>query len=159
MVLKFKELVLEKDTVFEESIAVENSIRCTENNRFSLKVAGGITAGDIIAWGITAGDITAWDIDAGDIDAGDIIAWGINAWDITARGIDAGNINAWDINAGNINAWDIDAGNINAGNINAWDIICESRKKKSKTNKTIARVFVQGRSKLERKEQMPEAKK
>ena len=134
MVLKFKELVLEKDTVFEESIAVENSIRCTENNRFSLKVAGGITAG-----GITAGDITAWDIDAGDIDAGDIIAW--------------------DIDAGDIIAWDIDAGNINAGNINAWDIICESRKKKSKTNKTIARVFVQGRSKLERKEQMPEAKK
>ena len=60
---------------------------------------------------------------------------------------------------GNINAMDINAKDINAGDINARDIICESRKKKSKTNKTIARVFVQGRSKLERKEQMPEAKK
>jgi len=114
MVKKFKELVLEKDTVFEESIEVETSIRCAENNRFSLKVMGNITAG---------------------------------------------NINAWDINAWDINAWDINARDINAGDINARDIICESRKKKSKTNKTIARVFVQGRSKLERKEQMPEAKK
>jgi len=131
MVKKFKELVLEKDTVFEESIEVEISIRCAENNRFSLKVMG--------------------NIDAGDITAGDITAWNINARDITAWNINAGNINARDITAWNITAW-----NINAGNINARDIICESRKKKIKTNRTISRVFVQGKSKLERKEQMPE---
>jgi len=141
MVKKFKELVLEKDTVFEESIEVEISIRCAENNRFSLKVMGNIDAGDI-----TAGDITAWNINARDI-----TAWNINARDITAWNINAGNINARDITAWNITAW-----NINAGNINARDIICESRKKKIKTNRTISRVFVQGKSKLERKEQMPE---
>jgi hypothetical protein len=134
MVKKFKELVLTKDTEFSESIEVETSIRCTEHNRFSLKVIG---------------NINAWDIDAGNINARDINAWDINA----------GNIDAWDINAWDINAGDINAGDINARNINAWDIICESRKKKSKTSKTIARAFIQGRSKLERKEQMPEAKK
>jgi hypothetical protein len=106
MVKRFMELVLTSDTVFEEDIVVENSIRCTENNRFSLKVAG--------------------------------------------------NIDAWNIDAGDINARDIDARNIDAWNIDARDIICESRKKKSKTSKTIARIFVQGRPKLERKEQMPE---
>jgi hypothetical protein len=136
MVKRFKELVLTADTVFEEDIVVENSIRCTENNRFSLKVAG---------------NINARNINARNIDAGDINAWNINAWDINA-----GNINAGDINARNIDAWNINAGNINAGDIDAWVIICESRKKKSKTSKTIARIFVQGRSKFERKEQMPE---
>jgi hypothetical protein len=144
MVKKFKELVLTKDTEFSESIEVETSIRCTKNNRFSLKVAGNIDARDI-----DAVDINARNINAGNINAGNIDAWDINAVDI----------NAWDINAGNIDARDIDARDINARNINAWDIICESRKKESKTSKTIARVFIQGRSKLERKEQMPEVKK
>jgi hypothetical protein len=136
MVKRFMELVLTADTVFEEDIVVENSIRCTENNRFSLKVAG--------------------DIDARDINARDINAWDINAWNINAWNINAWDINAWNINAGDINARNIDAWNINAWDINARDIICETRKKKSKTSKTIARIFVQGRPKLERKEQMPE---
>jgi hypothetical protein len=135
MVKRFKELVLTEDTVFEESIEVEGSIRCAENKRFSLKVARDINAGDI---------------DVGNIDARDICALDISAWDI-----DAGNINAWNINAWNINAWNINAGNIDARNINAGNIICETRKKKTKESRTIARVFVQGRSKLERKEQMP----
>jgi len=156
MVKKFKELVLEKDTVFDDSIEVETSIRCTGNNRFSLKVMGNINA-----WNITVENIDAENIDARNIDALDITAWNIDALDITAR-----NINAWNITARNINARNINARNIDVENIDAWDIdaldidaldiLCESRKKKSKTNKTIARVFIQERSKSERKEQMPE---
>jgi hypothetical protein len=76
-----------------------------------------------------------------------LIAWNINAWNIKAGDIDAWNINAWNITASDINAW-----NINASDINAWDIICESRKKKSPKARTFARMFVTGRSKLERKE-------
>jgi len=84
-----------------------------------------------------AGNINAWDIDAWDIDA-----WDINVWDI----------NVWDINARNINARDISAWDINARDINAWDIICEKRIKKGKENKTTARIFIQNKSELERKE-------
>jgi len=65
-----------------------------------------------------------------------------------------GNINARDITAWDIDAWNINAWNINAGNINACDIICEKRIKKAKYNKTIARVFIQDKSSLKRKEQL-----
>ena len=63
----------------------------------------------------------------------------------------AGNIDAWDIEAGNINARDIDALNIDAlnidaGDIDAGDIICETRKKKSKTAKTKCRIYIKNRS-------------
>ena len=115
MVKKFKELVLKKDTVFNESIEVDGDIRC-EGGSWSLRVKGNINVENI----------NALDIDALDI----------NSLDITAR-----NINALDISA---------------LNISALDIICESRKKKSKTSKTIARIFIQNKSQLERKEQMPE---
>lgn len=64
----------------------------------------------------------------------------------------AGNIDAWNIVAGNIDALDIVAGNIDAG-----DIVCVSRKKKSKTAKTIAYSIVLDRFNRERKEVMPEA--
>jgi hypothetical protein len=139
-------LVLEKDTTFEDSIRVNGNILGKDEKRFSLTVHGNITAGNITAGNITAGNITA----------GNITAWNITAWDI-----DASDINAWDIDAGDINAWDIDAGDITALCINAWgivvgdidavNIICESRKKKDKDNKTIASIFIQNRSTLKRK--------
>jgi hypothetical protein len=72
------------------------------------------------------------------------------AGDINARDINARNIDAW-----NIDAWDIDARDINALDINARDIICEIRIKKEVSNKTISRIFIKDKLKLERKEQMP----
>ena len=76
----------------------------------------------------------------------------ITAWDINAVDIDALDIDAMNINAMNINALDIDAMNINALDIDALDIICEKRIKKSISSKTKARVFIQNKSKLNRKE-------
>ena len=73
--------------------------------------------------------------------------------------INARNINAKDINALDIIALDINAININAENIDALDIICEKRIKKYKTSKTICRVFVTDKSKLERKEQIEDTSK
>jgi len=119
------DLILEKDTTFEESIEVEGNIK----GYFDLKVFG-------------------------DIDARNIDARNINARDINAGDIDAWNINAENIDALDIDAWNINARNINAENIDALDIICEKRIKKNKTSKTICRVFVQDKFKFERKEQM-----
>ena len=55
---------------------------------------------------------------------------------------------------GNIKAKNIDAWNIDAWDIDAWDIICEKRIKKSNKAKTFSRIFIQNKSKLERKEQL-----
>jgi len=73
--------------------------------------------------------------------------------DIDAWNIDAGDINAGDIDAGDINAWNINARNINARNIDAWNIVCETRNKKRKENKTICKIYIKNRSKLKKKEQ------
>ena len=82
MVKKFRELVLTQDTVFEEAIEVEESIRC-EGGQFSLRVAGNINAGNINARNIDAWNINARNINAGNIDAGNIDAWNINAWNLS----------------------------------------------------------------------------
>ena len=113
-----KDLILEKDTTFNEDIKVEG------NNKgyYNLIVKGNINARDINARKINARNIDAWDIDI----------WDIDVWDINARNINAQNINARDIKA--------------------WDIICEKRIKRTEDAKTIARIFIQNRSKLERKE-------
>jgi len=108
--------------VFEESIEVEGRITCIGEKRYSLVVDG-------------------------DIDAGDI-----NARDIDARDINAVNIDARDIDAVNIDARDIDAWDIDAGNINAESVICETRRKRTEPAKTIARIFIQNKSKLVKKE-------
>ena len=63
-----------------------------------------------------------------------------------------GNINARDINARNIDAWDINARDINAGDI----IFCEKRIKKFKSATTKAKVFIDNRLNLEKKEWIKE---
>ena len=75
---------------------------------------------------------------------------------LIARNIDVWNLDVWNIDAGDIDARNIDARNIDARNIDAWDIVCEKRIKKNKSHRTIARVFITERFKLERKEQMKE---
>ena len=72
------DLILNKDTTFNESIIVKGSI-C---GYFDLKVTG---------------NIIAEDIDAEDIDAWNIDAWNIDTKNINARNIDARNIYAEDI--------------------------------------------------------------
>jgi hypothetical protein len=80
-------LVLEKDTVFEESINVEGNILGKDGERYNLTVKGDITAWNISAGNISARDISARDISARDISARDITARDITAWNISARDI------------------------------------------------------------------------
>ena len=71
-------LILKKDTTFNESIKVEGDI-CGE---FNLKVIGDIYAKNIDVWNIEARDIEAWNIEARDIEAWNINADDIKAWNI-----------------------------------------------------------------------------
>jgi hypothetical protein len=125
-------LILEKDTTYEEDLKVDGNILGKDGNRYNLAVKGNINARNINAWNINARNIDAWNINARNINARNINAWDIDAVDIDAGNINARNIDAWNINARNINArninardidaGDIDAGNINARNIDAWNI-------------------------------------
>ena len=120
-------LILDDDTVFDESLEVHGSILGKNGNRYNLTVNGNISAEDITAWDISAKNITAKDISAENITAKNINAKNINAWnitvlDITANDITAKDITALDISARNLDAWDISAKNITARNLDALDI-------------------------------------
>ena len=145
------DLVLEKDTVFDESITVRGNISCKNGMRYSLKVRGNIIAHDIKARNIIAHNIIAYDIDADNIDALNIDAHNIDSLDIKALDINALGIDTHNIDALDIKAHDINARNIDAHDINSYYIICETRRKKTKKSTTFCKVFVQNRSKLERK--------
>ena len=183
------DLVLEKDTIFNESIMVHGNISCKNGMRYYLKVRGNIDARNINALDIDSYNIDALDIDSYNINADNIDAHNINAYNIDARNIDALNIDAHNINAYNINSYNIDAHDINLYNIdalniivhnidalnikahdinalnidaldiNAYYIICETRRKKTPNSKTFCKVFVQDKSKLERKYHEVEGKK
>ena len=115
-------LILDKDTIFDESLEVHGSILGKNGKRYNLTVNGNITAEDITAWDISAKNITAKDISAEDIIAMDIISWDITAGNINAKDINAVNIDTRNINAINIDAEDIDAEDIDAVDIKARDI-------------------------------------
>ena len=114
-------LILDKDTVFDEELEVHGSIIGKNGNRYNLTVNG---------------NIKAEDIHAGDIHAGDIDAGNISAWDISARNIDAKNINARNITTRNINAI-----NISAWSINADFIICDKLVQKPDSTLTVRKVI------------------
>ena len=123
----------ETEVIIEGNLELEEDFKTDKN----LIVKGNIFGKYGQRW-----NINAWNIDAGNIDARNINARNINAW----------NINAWNINARDIDAWNINAMDIDALNIDAGNIICESRKKKTASSKTLARIYIQNKSKIKRKE-------
>lgn len=166
------------------NLVVEGDISARNINAKNIKaknicVSGNVNAENIKVLGIHANNINARDIDASDriftvedINARNLYARHLSAMDINANDIYAGEIWAYNISAksiyaeniltaGDVNVEDtiyasnkVDVGNIYAEDIYAEEIICERRVKRSKTAKTIARIFIQGRSMLKRKEQM-----
>jgi len=143
MVKVFKhDLVLKKDTVFDEPIVVKGKIVC-KRDVYDLTVNGDISAMDIYVGNIKARDINALDIIAHNIDARDIYVL---------------NIDVLNINAENISAKFIGAVDIIARDIYADFIICNSRIKKSKNCKTTAFFILTDRYYRRRKEVMPEKK-
>ena len=118
-------LILDDDTVFDESLEVHGSIIGKNGNRYNLTVNGNISARDMSTWDITARNITARNITADDITADDITAEDIEALNIDTGNIKAIDIYAWNITALNIEALNINAWNISARNIDASFILCE----------------------------------
>ena len=82
------DLILKKDTTFNESINVEGDIR----GYFDLKVMGDIDCRNIVC---------------GNIDCRNIVCGNINCWNIDCGNIVCGNIVCWDINCRNIDCWNI----------------------------------------------------
>jgi len=119
-------LILKKDTTFNESIKVEGDIK----GDFNLKVKGNINCRDINCW-----DINCWDINCKNIDC----------WDINCK-----NIDCRDIHCRDINCWDIDCWSINCKNIDCWDIIfCNNFKAHGKVK---AKAIIKDRFNLLQKE-------
>jgi hypothetical protein len=79
------DLILTKDTVFDESIVVKGSILGEVGMRYDLKVKGDIDCHNIVCDDINAGNIDAWNIDAWNINAGNINASFIICESITQK--------------------------------------------------------------------------
>jgi len=118
------DLILKEDTIFNESIKVEGSIK----GYFNLNVCGNIVCSNI----------DCRDIDCGNIDCGNI----------DCRNIDCGNIDCR-----NIDCRDIDCRNIDCLNIDCLNIVLCEKIKLRRGCKVKAKMLIQNRSKLKVKEQ------
>jgi hypothetical protein len=130
-------LILEKDTVFDESIVVEGSIQGKDGMRYDLKVKG---------------DIDCHNIDCRNIDCNNINCNDINCYDIDAYYIVCRNIDCINIDCIDIDCYNIDCDNINCDDISAYFILCESIKQKE-GSKLIANNVITKRDAYVRKEQ------
>ena len=120
-------LILEKDTVFDESIVVEGPIMGKDGVRYNLKVEG--------------------NIDCYNIDCNNIVCYNIVCYNIDCYNIDCNNIDCH-----NIVCHNIDCHNIVCHNINASFILCESIKQKE-GSKLMAKNVITKRSAYMKKEQ------
>lgn len=119
-------LVLEKDTVYDEPLTVEGSICGKDGVRYDLTVRGNIQCRDI-----TCRDIDCRNITCGNITCGNI----------TCIDIDCGNIDCRNINCLYIDCLDISAG----------FILCESLKQQD-GSKLVAKNVIENRSGYTKKE-------
>ncbi len=133
-------LILKKDTIFNEDLKVEGNI----SGYFDLKVIGDINCRNINCW-----SIDCWNIDCRNIDCRNIDCWSIDCRDINCWNIDCRNIDCWGIDCRNIDCWSIDCRNINCWGIDCRNIIyCDKIKCKKEIK---ARMLIKDRYELKQK--------
>ena len=144
-------LILTKDTVFDESIVVEGAI-LDKDGICDLKVRGDIKCLGIYCRNIDCINIDCHNIDCYNIDCHNIVCHNIVCYNIDCHNIVCYNIVCYNIDCHNIDCYNIDCHNIDCYDINASFILCESMKQK-KGSKLIARNVITKRSAYIRKEQ------
>ena len=88
------DLILKKDTTFNEDLKVEGNIQ----GYFNLKVCGNIDCWNIDCWNIDCRNIDCWNINCRNIGCGNIDCWNIDCLNIDCKNVVCGDINCGDIN-------------------------------------------------------------
>jgi len=138
------DLILTKDTIFNEDIEVTMSIK---GGDFDLTVNGNIKCHNIRCGNLDAHNIECWNVDCHNIHCRDLNGGDIRCWDINSEDIRCHNIDTHNINCNDLDCWDI-----NCNDINCHDVIyCKTLKKKA--NSIIrARALIKNRFQLKIKE-------
>jgi len=92
------DLILKKDTTFNEDLKVEGNIK----GYYNLIVKGNLICGNLNCW---------------DLDCRNLNCWDLNCLDLNCLDLDCG-----DLNCGNLNCRDLICGNLNCKNLNFYAV-------------------------------------
>ena len=81
-------LILEKDTTYEDSLKVEGCILGKDGERFNLTIKGNLNCLDLTCRNLTCWDLTCWDL---------------TCEDLTCRDLNCGNFTCWNLTCGDLN--------------------------------------------------------
>jgi len=90
-------LILEKDTIFNEDLTVEGNIIGTDGNRYNLTVKG--------------------DLDCRNLDCGNLDCLDLDCLDLDCRNLDCGNLDC-----GNLKCLNLDCRNLNCDNLDCLNL-------------------------------------
>ena len=71
-------LILEKDTTYEDSVTVEGCILGKDGERFNLTIKGNLTCWDLKCLDLTCEDLTCWDLTCNDLTCWDLTCGNLN---------------------------------------------------------------------------------
>ena len=96
-------LILEKDTIFDDNLTVKGNIMGKDGKRFNLTVKG---------------NLDCRNLDCGDLDC---------------NNLNCGDLDCWDLNCNNLNCWDLNCNNLNCLNLNFYAIAIAHKSFKCKS--------------------------
>ena len=84
------DLVLKKDTRFDENIEVEGDIICE----------GGL-------WNLDCRNLDCWDLNCNNLNCNDLKCWNLTCWNLNCNDLDCRDLTCWDLNCRDLNFWAI----------------------------------------------------
>ena len=95
-------LILEKDTIFNESLTVEGNILGKGGVRYNLTVKGNLDCFDLDCFDLDCEDLNCWNLNCFDLDC-----WNLNCEDLNCEDLNCRNLNCFDLDCGDLNCWDL----------------------------------------------------
>ena len=96
-------LILEKDTTFEEDLKVEGNILGKDGEKFNLVVKGNLNC-----WNLDCRDLNCWNLDCGNLNCGNLNCWNLNCLDLDCENLNCLDLNCLDLDCENLNCLDLD---------------------------------------------------
>ena len=105
-------LILEKDTIFNEDLTVKGNITGKDGNRYNLTVNGDLNCLNLRCWdlrceNLDCKNLDCWDLRCWDLRGGDLKCWDLDCNDLDCLNLNCGNLNCRDLKCGNLNCRDL----------------------------------------------------
>ena len=136
------DLILTKDTTYDEDLKVEGNIICKGRR-----------------WDLNCRNLDCWNLNCLNLDCCNLNCWNLNCNNLNCNNLNCLNLDCCNLNCWNLDCRNLDCWNLDCRNLDCWNVVCCDKIKVKKGCKVKCKFLIKNRFSVEQKEWKIEEKR